>query len=303
MTRKKLNLDKINKTAIIDKRHLVCEAEDRYSAQIDDISKEILERGHNILLLSGPSASGKTTTAKRIRALLAKQGHTVHIISTDDFFKHKCDTPTLPDGRPDWETVDTVDIALLTHCIRSLSMGVETSMPVFDFSVSDRIDDSYLLRIDEGDAVIIEGIHALNPLITDRLPGDMTYNIYADVATEFDEVSWRDIRFIRRLIRDEKFRSFPPQGTARAWVSVIEAEEHFVLPFAKNADSVVDTSLSYELCFNRDEALRVLGELKNTEFEQRAGELSEIISHLEKIDENYVPKNSVLREFYGGLDI
>ncbi len=303
MKKGKMDLAQVCRAIEKDPYAVVAEAEAHYSSFIERAAYEIDAERHNVILLSGPSSSGKTTSAKRIKNLLAEKGHNTHIISMDDFFRQQDEIPLLPNGNKDWDSLNTLDIDLLNATLKSLTEGKVTAMPTFDFQTKSRKDASYELQLKKTDVVLMEGIHALNPLVDDELPEGLAYKVYIDVAREFEELSWRDMRFIRRMVRDEKFRAYPALSTAKIWGSVVEAEEQFVIPFIDNANIIVDSSQSYEISLLKEVAEKCLKTLVGSEYEDYAKRLLDVITEVPGMPADAVPQDAVIREFYGDLRI
>lgn len=303
MKKGKMNLAQVCRAIEKDPYAVVAEAEAHYSSFIERAAYEIDADRHNVILLSGPSSSGKTTSAKRIKNLLAEKGHNTLIISMDDFFRQQDEIPLLPNGNKDWDSLNTLDIDLLNATLKSLTEGRLTPMPTFDFTTKSRKDASYELQLKKSDVVIMEGIHALNPLVDDELPKGLAYKVYIDVARDFEELSWRDMRFTRRMVRDEKFRAYPALSTAKIWESVVEAEERFVIPYIDNADIVVDSSQAYEVSLLKEQAEKCLTTLIGTDYEAYAKKLLAVVTKVPSMPSDSVPKNAVIREFFGGLEI
>lgn len=302
MKKGKMDLAQVCRAIENDPYAVVAEAEAHYTSFIKRAADEI-DGKHNVILLSGPSSSGKTTSAKRIKNLLAEKGHNTHIISMDDFFRQQDEIPLLPNGNKDWDSPNTLDIDLLNTTLKSLTEGKVTPMPTFDFTTKSRKDASYELQLKTGDVVIMEGIHALNPLVDDELPKGLTYKVYVDIARDFEKLSWRDMRFIRRMVRDEKFRAYPAISTAKIWGSVVEAEEQFVIPYIDNANIIVDSSQAYEVSLLKAEAQRCLETLLGSEYEEYAKRLLDVVTKVPSMPADAVPKNAIIREFFGGLEI
>lgn len=303
MKKGRMDFEQVCRAIEDDACAVVKQAEEHYSSFIGKAVSDIESGGHKVILLSGPSSSGKTTSANRIKKLLAEKGHNAHIISMDDFFRQQEEIPLLPNGNKDWDTLNTLDMNLLNSTLKSLTEGKVTPMPTFDFTTKWRKDASYELQLRKSDVVIMEGIHALNPLVDDELPQGVSYKVYIDVARDFDELSWRDMRFIRRTVRDEKFRAYPALSTAKIWQSVVDAEEEFVIPYIENADIIVDSSQDYEVSLLKEESERCLETLLGTEFEDYAKKILEVVKRAPSMCPDIVPENAVIREFYGGLKL
>ncbi len=283
--------------------------EDEYASRVRSLVDTIIERKSRIVMISGPSASGKTTSSYRIAGEFSNRGHRAVVISLDDFFKNIDNYPQTEDGKPDMENVGALDLDHIRKCLEQLVQDGRSILPTFDFVNQCRSPKTQLVELSEGDIAIIEGIHALNPLLSETIPQNSVFKIYVGLRAEYYEgdkriLATRDLRITRRLVRDFKFRGHSVRNTLEMWERIMEGEEQWIKPFKKDADKLLDSSFAYEPCVFR----RVLESLSTDQ--EQGGEFRPLLlslvrkfSYFEPIDENTVPKNSVLREFFGGLEL
>lgn len=282
-----------------------CEA--RYQNIIDGIAQRIIdEEGREIVMLAGPSSAGKTTTARKLSESLIKKGVKTYVLSLDDFYFNREDIPYLPDGSQDFETVDALDLECFEKCVNALLRGETVKNPVFDFTTGRRSNTEFNeITLGEEDVVIIEGLHALNPIITEKIVGKLL-KIYINVSSRiYDEkgniiLNKRNMRFIRRMVRDYKFRNSSVENTYKLWKNVTAGEDKYLFPFRDNADIKANTIHLYEDCVLKHQALPLLlnSEISD-EFKTDAKRLAKALENFEDIPEALVPQDSLLREFLG----
>ncbi len=286
------------------------ECEKKYNDKIERIAGIIAEsKRREIVMLAGPSSAGKTTTAKKLRKALIEKGINSHTISLDDFYLDNCDAPRFPDGTPDFETVDALDIKCFQKTMeRLLSVG-EAEIPEFDFLTGKRKHKGNRLKLGEADVIIVEGLHALNPVITKQLPDELLFKIYISVSSRIydkDEniiLNKRNMRFIRRLVRDYKYRGNSVEETFKMWITVRYGEDAYLFPYKDNADFRINTIHLYEPCVLKDEAVKLLGEVeKSSPFYKESQRLIRSLGRFPAIDSTVVPEDSLLREFIGGKE-
>lgn len=309
MSRVNNYLDYINNMAQDDSKALVAQSESRYKAIIDNITDNCKEKtkGRLIIMLAGPSASGKTTTAHKIRDSFISKGIDCHSISLDDFYLDRDKIPGYDEGDPDYETVYALDIKLIDECLESLLAGKETIMPEFSFEIGRRLNNNKTMRLDETDVVIVEGLHALNPVITENLPQDQLLKIYISVASRiYDEetedivLNKRNLRFVRRLVRDYNFRASSVENTYKLWDNVRVGEDKYLFVFKDNADFKINTIHIYEPCVLKSKAMEMLSTVtKDSEYYGDAKRLMKALSKFNDIPVEMVPYDSLLREFLG----
>jgi uridine kinase len=307
MTELNNKLEVINEKAKFDAEEFIEDCEKRYQAIIDKIVKRIIEEdGREIIMLAGPSSAGKTTTAKRLKEGLLEKGVTTYVLSLDDFYLNRDDIPYLPDGSQDYETVYALDLERLENDLNSLLRGETVETPIFDFTTGKRSDTQFnTITLGQEDVVIIEGLHALNPLITEKVNGKLL-KVYINVSSRiYDEngevlLSKRNFRFLRRMIRDYKFRASSVDNTYKLWKNVTIGEEKYLFPYRDNADIKANTIHLYEPCVIKNQALPLLRDSEvSDEFHEDAEKLCASLQRFFDIDEKKVPKDSLLREFLG----
>lgn len=249
----KIDLEQINRLAAEDPGELIRLSEERYRSQIRQVADSFCGHiGQNrLILLAGPSSSGKTTTSLNLQAELGRRGIRTLSVSLDDFFLDRSLAPVLPDGTQDLETPDLVDVKELEDCLAQLVQQGRHDFPLYDFTVGRRSSKTKELTFDEHTAVIIEGLHALNPVICGRPYFQNAMKLYISIKTEYylDEqriLSTRETRLLRRIIRDNNFRACPPLQTLEMWKNVVAGEEQHIRPFRTAADYWIDSLHLYE---------------------------------------------------------
>ncbi len=300
-------LEIINEKVKLDTKAFINECEEKYQSIIDKIVKRIIdEDGREIVMLAGPSSAGKTTTAKRLKEGLLQSGVTTYVLSLDDFYLNREDIPYLADGSQDYETVYALDLERLKKDLNALLRGETVNTPIFDFTTGRRSDTEFnTITLGQEDVVIIEGLHALNPIITEKVQGKLL-KVYINVSSRiYDEngdvvLCKRDFRFLRRMIRDYKFRASSVDNTCRLWKNVTAGEDKYLFPYRDNADIKANTVHLYEPCVIKNQALSLLRDSKvSAEYEENTEKLCKALEKFEVINECDVPKDSLLREFLG----
>lgn len=290
-------------TAGVDKVSFVRHCEFEYESRIYAAAKEIMETGKRIVMLTGPSGTGKTTTSKKIAEKIRSMGKNAQVVSMDNFFKNPEVYPRLADGTKDYENVQAVDIELMDRCLEELLEKGKAKFPEFDFKTERRIEDAHEIEIGDG-FVIVEGIHALNPQVLNSMPRDSVFTVYAGLREEYSHLGQRvlptrDIRLVRRMIRDHKHRGHSPQKTISMWASVCDGEDKYIKPYKCNADLLLDTSFSYEILVMNSALKNFPSELDDgTPEAEKYNEIVKALQNCGYISEGYIPSSSMLREFY-----
>jgi len=281
--------------------------EKKYAQLADEIQKRKKIR---LVLIAGPSSSGKTTSSKRLAMQAQVAGLNPVLLEMDNYFVNRELTPRDADGNYDFEDIHALDLPLLNQHLQDLLIGKEVHIPTFDFSTGKRyFKEGNMLKVGAKDILIMEGIHALNPVLTESLPDDIKYKIYCSALTsvgvdENNRISTTDNRLIRRLIRDSWSRNYTASETIMRWSSVRRGEDRNVFPYQENADIMFNSALTYETYILRRYAEPLLRRIKPTDpAYSEAMRLLRFLSYFEVLPaatENYVPSNSILREFIGG---
>jgi uridine kinase len=301
------HIEYINELSQSNPQALVARAELRYRNIINNIAEKALDNtGREIIMLAGPSSSGKTTTANKIRQTFTSLGMDTHVISLDDFYLNREDIPGYAEGKPDFETVYALDLPLITSTLKSLMAGETTDMPAFDFTVGKRKQKYTKLKLDSNDAIIVEGLHALNPIVTSDLEMLRMMKIYINVSSRIYDLKGkiilnkRNLRFVRRLIRDFNFRGSSPNNTFRLWKGVCEGEEKYLFPYRDFADVRINSIHLCEPCIFRDRAIELLTDCEiDEEYQADAKRLVNSLKKFNTVDSTLIPKDSLLREFIG----
>lgn len=279
-----------------------CEME--YEGRIHAAASEVLASGCHVIMLTGPSASGKTTTANKLAAALRARGCPSQVVSLDNFYKNLDEYPRLPDGTKDYENITALDVEGFQRCLKEILETGETDLPIFDFCTEMRKKETEHLSL-EGGICVVEGIHALNPQMTEGVPRESIYKVYAGLREEYSYkgqrvLPTRDIRLARRMVRDCKFRGHSVEKTIGMWDSVCAGEDRFIKVFKPEADLLLDTSFSYEICLLAPSMEQLAGTLPDDHPQcERLNSLAGRFALVEPLPEEIVPENSMLREFLG----
>ena len=294
---------KLLNAASADKVSFIRHCEFEYESRIYAAAKEILAAEAKIVMLTGPSASGKTTTSNKIAEKLRTMGKNAQVLSMDNFFKNPEEYPRLADGTKDYENVQAVDIPLMDKCLKEIIATGKSLMPRFDFKTERRVENDIEMDIGDG-IIIVEGIHALNPVVLGDLPREKIFTIYAGLREEYSHqgqrvLPTRDIRMVRRMIRDFKHRGHSPEKTISMWQSVCDGEDKYIKPYKPNADLLLDTSFSYEILVMNSALKNLSSGLRDgSEEAKRFEALLRVFNNCDFIPEGYLLPNSMLKEFY-----
>ena len=259
---------------------------------------------YKIILLSGPSSSGKTTSAMKLSLYLKSLGLNPTHLSLDDYFHERAETPLGEDGKPDFESITAVDIKLFDSQISKLLKGTKVVVPTFNF-IDGKKEYKRTVQLKENDILIIEGLHALNEELLTNIPKKKKFKIYVSQLTYLNidndnRISMTDLRLLRRMVRDNRTRGYSPSVTLGTWMKVRSGEEKHVFPYQDNADALFNTSLAYELSVLKTYAEPLLFSIKEDDPEyQTAQRLIELLKFVLPIPSESVPKTSILREFIG----
>ena len=280
--------------------------------KIVKIAEEIDRRFHQkenpvrIVLITGPSSSGKTTFCKRLSVQLLACGLRPVSFSTDDYFVNRLDTPKLPNGDYDFDNIETVDYHLMEDHLMRLMAGERVEIPEYNFVTGKREYNGKKLKLNSDTVLIIEGIHALNPLLTQKIDNSLKYKIYISALTSIslDDHNWipvRDNRLLRRIIRDYNKGAYTAQQTIAQWKNVCEAEDQWIFPFQETADVMFNSALNIEFAVLRTHAELILTSVpKNCEEYAEAHRLLKFLRFFLPVSDKEIPPTSIMREFVGG---
>lgn len=285
---------------------LVAEAlHEKKIASIADMIKQNQPQ-KKVILIAGPSSSGKTTFAQRLSIQLRVNGLVPLNISVDDYFVDKTRTPRDEEGKPDYEALETVDLELFNKDLNTLIAGGEIKLPTFNFKTGMREYNGKTLKLLEGQVLVIEGIHALNPRLTSEVSAENKFKIYISAITsmridQHNRIPTTDLRLLRRIVRDNRYRGTPAPQTIDMWPNVRRGEEKNIFPFQEEADVMFNSSLIYELLMLKPVALPLLQAItRDMPQYSEARRLIEFLSYFLSVPGDQVPSNSILREFLGG---
>lgn len=258
-----------------------------------------------LIAIAGPSSSGKTTFCNRLRIELMTRGINPFMISLDNYYKSKSEAPLDEDGKPDLEHIDALDTKLFNDNMYRLINGEELCLPIYNFEAGKR-EWTEPIKLAPNQPILIEGIHALNDDLTPSIPTSQKYKIYIAPQCQLhidsqNPISITDIRLLRRIVRDFKYRNSSPIETMSMWPSVRRGEFRWIYPYQENANYVFNSELTYELCVMKKYALEMLEKVPNdSEFFIQANRLVKFLKYFKDIDDKFIPCNSILREFIGG---
>ena len=275
--------------------------------KIAQIAEDIAQRkGVKLVLLAGPSSSGKTTSCKRLSIQLAVNGLKPLQISLDDYFVDREKTPKDESGEYDYESIYALDLKLINEQFNALFRGEEVELPKYDFQSGKSKRSGNKLKMNDHNVLVVEGIHALNPELTSQIPDEQIYRVYASALTTIlldnhNYIPTTDNRLLRRIIRDNKYRGVSAQETIHRWPSVRAGENKWIFPFQENADAMLNTAMLYELAVIKMQAEPLLQQVpENCEEYAEAYRLLKFLKYFKGIPYNNLPPTSLLREFLGG---
>lgn len=275
--------------------------------KIAKIAEEIANRkGVKLVLLAGPSSSGKTTSCKRLSIQLAVNGLKPLQISLDDYFVDREKTPKDASGEYDYESIYALDLDLINEQFNALFRGEEVELPKYDFQSGKSKKSGNKLKMNDNNVLVVEGIHALNPELTAHIPQEQIFRVYASALTTIlldnhNYIPTTDNRLLRRIIRDYKYRGVSAQETIHRWPSVRAGENKWIFPFQENADAMLNTAMLYELAVIKMQAEPLLQQVpENCEEYAEAYRLLKFLKYFKGIPYNNLPPTSLLREFLGG---
>ena len=275
--------------------------------RIQQIADQFVASGAQLLLIAGPSSSGKTTFSHRMSIALRVQGLRPVKVSLDDYYLDRDAIPREPDGTLDLERIETLDLDLLCDHLARLVKGETVDVPEFDFKTGKRKAQTHPFSVEPGQPIIIEGIHGLNERLTATIPANMKFKVYISPLTmlnldDHNRIRTTDARLLRRIVRDNLFRGTPPEETMAMWASVRRGEEKYIFPFQEQADAMFNSALTYELAIMKKYAYpQLLSVTEDSPCYTMARRLVKFLNYIQSADvEDEIPVNSILREFIGG---
>ena len=303
-----LTVYKLNKAIEEDRiKDVIMLAEALHEKKIANIADDIAKRKNvKMVLIAGPSSSGKTTFAQRLGIQLRLNGLKPVTISVDKYFVERQDTPRDENGEYNFECIEAIDLKLFNEHLVKLLNGEEIEVPEFDFSVGTKRYNGKKMKLADDEILVIEGIHCLNDKLTSQISKDQKYKIYISALTvlnmdRYNRISTTDTRLVRRIVRDYQFRGYSALHTLNTWHKVTEGEEKNIFPYQESANTIFNTSLIYELNALKPIAMPLLGAITDEYKEYaEAQRLINILKYFKEIPKDYVPNNSLLKEFLGG---
>ena len=280
--------------------------EKMFSRIADDITRRYHEGGARVVLIAGPSSSGKTTSSKRLAIQLLTNYIVPKVISLDNYFVDRDHTPRDEKGDYDYESLYALDLELFNKDLKALINGEEVKMPTYNFHTGGREYHGDTLQLKENNILLMEGIHGLNPELTKDIAEDMKYRVYVSALTtlSIDDHNWvstSDNRLLRRIVRDYKYRGASAQASIARWLSVRHGEEKWIFPYQENADAMLNSSLLFELAVMKEQAEPILKQVPSNvpEFAE-ASRLLRFLRYFKPISDSTIPSTSLIREFLGG---
>lgn len=273
-------------------------------AKIADMIKE--DPNKKIVLIAGPSSSGKTTSSHRLATQLMVNGIKAIPIALDDYFVNRDRTPIGEDGKPDFESLYAVDLELFNKQLKQLLAGEEVEIPLFDFLSGTRKLSGRKIKLEENQVLIFEGIHALNEELTKDIPRENKFKMYISALTsinidDHNSISTSNSRLLRRMVRDYKYRGHSPEKTLELWDAVRRGEEKNIFPYQEEADVMFNSNMFYEVGVLKTVAEPLLRDIsRDSKYYPKAKSMLDFIQYFEPISSESVPENSILREFIGG---
>lgn len=296
-------LNNINENVESNMESFINDAESRFESSVTELADRFTS-DCDIVLLAGPSSSGKTTTAGKIAQKIKNSGRNAYTLSLDDYYRNAADIPLTEKGLKDFENVSALDIDLIHRTFSDLIEKRTAQVPEFDFVSGTRKPETRKLELKKDDLIIVEGIHALNPIITKGLDESHITKVYISVSSRVTDdsgrvvFSKRNLRLVRRMIRDYHYRNTSVEKTLSQWQEVLKGEDKYIFPFERNASFRIDSFHPYEPCLFKSEAVELLGTVgEDSSVYPIASELKNSFSELDTIDMSKLPADSLLREF------
>lgn len=302
-----LQKDNINDRIRKDPKSFVLEEHQRYLAEVRRMAEGLTHQlsGRGLVLLSGPSGAGKTTTSTLLCRFLEEQGVRAYTVSLDNFYRGRHQAPLLPDGSYDYESPEALDLPQIQRCMREIVEYGETELPEYNFEAGAPAEHKIPLSVGDHAIVIFEGIHSLHPEIARFLPKNSMQELFVNTLSRVydgDQVllARRDIRLIRRLLRDKRFRGSSLENTLHMWQQVTRGEELYLFPNTDTVDVLIDTTHAFEPCLFAGELLELLRTVSDQHpMYPKVQHLIEALSQFEVMSPDLIPSDSLMREFIG----
>ena len=294
MEAEKITIEEINKNLKINTQEYIKYCENIYKNQVLEAALNVINNQEvQFVLLAGPSSSGKTTTSKILRKVFEEHGYNALELSLDDFFVDRVETPLWDDGEYNYETFDAIDWTLFSLCMQGLLKGAAVNLPTYNFITGNK-EFGETTKLPKNSIVIVEGLHALNPIIDQLIPTNKSFKIYISVNTDIFRdgcpyLEHESIRLCRRMIRDLNHRGNSIEETLKVWKKVGIGENLYINPFIELAEYKINSFHPYEICVYN----KILGDMQNESLKDTIKKLH----HFEKLDVSDVPSDSVLQEF------
>lgn len=300
------HLEQINDAALSNPARMIEEVELAYCESMRNTARNISEhyKDVKIAMISGPSSSGKTTTAHMLQSYLKDFGVNSSIISMDNFYKGRGLAPVDSNGDYDYESVEALDVQAIKETFQSIIMHGECDIPNYDFSLG-KASGTTNIKVEKNDIIIVEGIHALNPIFTNKIPEENLIKVYVSVKQQIKDANGEvfsplDLRLVRRIVRDVRDRDTDPEGTLAMWDRVVAGENSYIRPYRILADYTVNSIHLYEPCVLRTMAIPILRDIPlDSPYYKKARDLESRLMRFEPVDADLVPDSSMIREFIG----
>lgn len=293
-----IDVSEINKQLSANAKKVVLDAESNYRGQLFRVAKRILSGNSKIVLLAGPSCAGKTTSATLLKQILERRNKHVITISMDDFFVDRENTPKLPDGSFDFDSINTVNLDQMEHCFKELFEKGKAKFPRFSFLDGRNFPDVFEYELKKNTIILFEGLHVLNPELISRIGTDKFYKLYAEPMIGFKyketELIPQNLRLVRRIVRDVERRGHSPERTLSMWKNVTDAENIYIEPFKDTADFVINTTHAYEMGIFKKELKLVINRYPET---KDALPFLAVFENSELLNKQMLPHTSLMWEF------
>lgn len=293
-----IDVSEINKQLSSNAKKVVLDAESNYRGQLFRVAKRIVASNNKIVLLAGPSCAGKTTSATLLKQILERRNKHVITISMDDFFVDREQTPKLPDGSFDFDSINTVNLDQMEKCFKELFTKGKAKFPRFSFLDGRNFPDTFEYELKKNTIVLFEGLHVLNPELINRLGTDKVYKLYAEpmIGFKYKETNLvpRNLRLVRRIVRDVERRGHSPELTLSMWQNVTDAENVYIEPFKETADFVINTTHAYEMGIFKKELKLVIDRYPET---KDALPFLAVFENSELLNKQMLPDTSLMWEF------